>query len=67
MKPIWFFVGLLLTALGLIIIAVGVYYIFNPGLNRTVLAGLHPNLWWGGIMLIAGILFIMTNKNKVIR
>ncbi|MCU7494201.1 MAG: hypothetical protein HF314_13025 [Ignavibacteria bacterium] len=66
MKPIWFFVGLLLTVLGLVILATGVYYIFDPAHNRTVLSGLHPSIWWGGIMLISGIIFILTNKNKIV-
>lgn len=66
MKPIWFFVGLLLTAMGLIILAAGIYYVFHPEHNTTALRHLHPSIWWGALMTVSGILFILVNKNKVV-
>ncbi|HEX2867549.1 MAG TPA: hypothetical protein VHO03_10935 [Ignavibacteriales bacterium] len=67
MKPIWFFVGLLLLVMGLIILAAGIYYIFHPEDNTTVLRQLHPAIWWGGLMTASGILFVLVNKNKVVQ
>jgi len=58
MYSIWFFVGGMLTVLGIIIFAMGIYYIFAPE-SRTVLAHLNPSLWWGAIMLAAGLLFLI--------
>jgi hypothetical protein len=58
MLSIWFFVGLILAALGLIITATGVYFAFKPQ-HRTVLAGLNPSLWWGLVMLTGGLLFLV--------
>jgi len=28
-----------------------------------VLARLHPNIWWGGLMVLAGLIFVLANKN----
>ena len=60
MLPIWFFVGLLLTMVGVIITAMGIYYHFVPQ-TRTVLAHLNPSLWWGAIILVAGLIFLTTS------
>ncbi|MBN2497382.1 MAG: hypothetical protein JXR96_22515 [Deltaproteobacteria bacterium] len=51
--PIWFFVGVLLGAYGLIVLAAGV----AGDARSTVLSELRPSLWWGGIMIAAGALF----------
>jgi hypothetical protein len=53
--PIWFFVGLILTVYGVIVLASGLIYP-HP---HTVLAHLRPALWWGAIILAAGILFVI--------
>jgi hypothetical protein len=58
MLSIWFFVGLMLTVMGLIIAAMGVYYVFNPE-TETAMAHLNPSLWWGLIMFISGLLFLV--------
>lgn len=58
MLPIWFFVGLLLTIVGLIVTATGVYYVLRPE-TRTALARLNPSLWWGMIVLVSGLLFLV--------
>ena len=56
MLDIWFFVALVLAVYGVILVATGIYYVINP-YERTVLSGLHPNLWWGALMIITGGLF----------
>jgi len=60
MLPIWFFVGLLLTVVGVIITAMGIHYAFVPE-TRTALARLNPSLWWGVIILVAGLIFFITS------
>ena len=56
MRPIWFWVGLVLITYGLIIGGMGIYYIFYPD-TKTVLGHLNPSLWWGGVLLVTGLIF----------
>ena len=49
---IWFFVGVLMLASGLIIFGQGIYEFWHPG--TTVLANLHPAFWWGMLMVLFG-------------
>ncbi len=58
MLSIWFFVGLMLTILGALILATGVNYIYHPQ-DITVLAHLNTNLWWGVVMLLSGLAFLV--------
>ncbi len=58
MLSIWFFVGVMLTILGALVVATGVNYIFHPQ-DRTVLAHLNTNLWWGAVMLVSGLAFLI--------
>jgi hypothetical protein len=58
MLSIWYFVGVLLTLLGVIITGMGVYYIINPE-TATAMAHLNPSLWWGLVMLFSGLLFLI--------
>lgn len=66
MKPIWYFVGLILMTIGSVILLTGVYLWFNPAQKVTVLSNTHPNLWWGAIMVIAGALYVIKNKNVTV-
>lgn len=63
MLSIWFFVGAMLTLLGAIITLTGVYYIFNPQ-NATILHDLNPGLWWGAIMVVVGLAFLLLSIKK---
>ncbi len=67
MKPIWYFVGLILLITGGIIFATGIYYLIIPPDTKTVLWEIHPNIWWGLIMIIFGlIMFLKTRKSSVL-
>ena len=66
MKPIWYFVGLILFIMGGLITVTGIYLLINPPAVKTVLAETHPNIWWGIIMVVFGaILFLKTRKQSV--
>jgi hypothetical protein len=62
MKPIWWFVGLMLLAMGAVVLAAGLYLLAYPPARATVLAGLRPNLWWGGVLMLAGAIFVFTHR-----
>ncbi|MCL5027831.1 MAG: hypothetical protein M1480_02295 [Bacteroidetes bacterium] len=62
MKPIWYFVGLILFIMGIIIEVNGIYFLINPPVDKKVLANIHPDVWWGGIMIIVGIIYILKNR-----
>ena len=63
MKPIWYFVGLILSVIGLIILLTGIYMLILPAQSKPVLGELHPDIWWGAIMVIVGVIFILRNRN----
>jgi hypothetical protein len=67
MKPIWYFVGILLLVLGVIIVVTGAYAWAYPPEHQKVLAGYHPALWWGGIMTIAGLALLLANRKKTVQ
>jgi hypothetical protein len=52
MVPVWFFVGVILLIYGVIILATGIYEFSHP--PGTVLANLHPAVWWGALLTIVG-------------
>jgi divalent metal cation (Fe/Co/Zn/Cd) transporter len=66
MKPIWYFVGLILIVMGGIIFLSGIYQLINPPEVKKVLSETHPAVWWGAVMFIfGGIMFLKTRKETV--
>jgi FtsH-binding integral membrane protein len=66
MKPIWYFVGLILLVMGGIIFLSGIYNLFNPPAVKTVLANTHPDIWWGAIMVVFGGGMFLKTKNQTV-
>lgn len=63
MKPIWYFVGLILMVMGGLIFLSGLYQLISPPTVKTVLAEIHPNLWWGTLMFaFGGVMYLKTRK-----
>ncbi|HEX4165642.1 MAG TPA: hypothetical protein VHZ55_09210 [Bryobacteraceae bacterium] len=54
---IWFFIGVLLTAYGIIITASGIYELFSPPAHPVVMANLHAGIWWGAVLLAIGLFY----------
>ena len=54
---IWFFIGVLLTAYGVLITASGLYDLVSPPEHPVVLASLHAGIWWGIVLLIIGLIY----------
>lgn len=57
MVSIWFLIGLLLTAYGVLITAAGVYQEVAPPAQPLVLANLHAGIWWGLLILAIGLFY----------
>jgi len=53
--PVWFFVGVLFLVYGVLIFASGLAEWSH--LPNTVLAEKHAPVWWGGLMIVLGILY----------
>ena len=66
MKPIWYFVGIILAVMGLVLFVNGIVSLFSPAEKETVLGYLHPTIWWGGLMIIVGLIYIIKNKKITI-
>lgn len=62
MKPIWYFVGLMLTAMGVVIVLSGITNYSDAESSKTVLSHLHPALWWGVVMIVSGVIFLLANR-----
>jgi hypothetical protein len=66
MKPIWYFVGLILTIMGGIIFLSGIYNLMYPPESEVVLSEKHPDIWWGAVMLVVGIIYVLRNRKITI-
>ncbi len=53
-QSIWFFVGMLLSIYGVIILLTGLF----GKAPETVLGESRPAIWWGAIMMVFGIVFV---------
>jgi hypothetical protein len=51
---IWFFVGVLLLAYGVLIVGAGLYEFVSPPARPVVLGELHAAVWWGALLLLLG-------------
>jgi hypothetical protein len=51
---IWFFIGVLLLAYGILILAAGIYNIYVPPGHTVVLERLHAAVWWGAFLILIG-------------
>lgn len=56
MIPVWFFVGVILLVYGALILATGIYEFSSP--PNTVLANLHPAVWWGALLTLIGGIYV---------
>ena len=57
MISIWFFIGVLLLAYGIIITAFSIYGLYYPPQRPVVMAHLHVDVWWGVLLTIIGAVY----------
>ena len=51
---IWFFIGVLLTVYGAMILGYGLYELTLP---QMAVANYHASVWWGALMLALGLFY----------
>jgi hypothetical protein len=56
---IWFFIGVLLTIYGVMILGYGIWELATHTTANVVLANLHAPVWWGALMLVLGLLYAL--------
>jgi divalent metal cation (Fe/Co/Zn/Cd) transporter len=66
MRSIWFFVGLIMLTIGILVFLAGIYELINPTVQNIKLIGLHTNIWWGALIAITGLIYTIKNKNKYV-
>jgi hypothetical protein len=55
MISIWFFIGLLLLAYGILILGTGILELSSP--PNVVHAELHAAVWWGVLLTVLGVFY----------
>jgi len=67
LKTIWYLVGIVILVMGALVLLAGIIDAFSASAPETVLAELHPGIWWGIIMVVTGGIFLFSNKGKVVK
>ena len=55
---IWFFIGLLLSVYGVLILGTGLYELLTHASLNVVMAQVHVNIWWGAGMSLLGLIYL---------
>jgi hypothetical protein len=56
---IWFFIGVLLLAYGLLVLGYGLYELATGTLAPVQLNYLHTPVWWGAMLTVLGLLYVI--------
>ena len=56
MISIWFFIGMLLSVYGVLILGAGIYEWNSP--PPVVRADLHAAVWWGMLLIALGAIYV---------
>jgi hypothetical protein len=54
---IWFFIGIILTTYGVLILGTGLWELVVPPEQPVVMGHLRASIWWGGLILALGALY----------
>jgi hypothetical protein len=54
---IWFFIGVLLTVYGTLILGYGLFELETGQTANVILANLHAPVWWGALLLALGLFY----------
>jgi len=61
---IWFFVGVMTLAYGLVLLPYGAWEYFGNHEAQTVLNDLHPTFWWGLLLVVFGGFYTLKFRPK---
>ncbi len=53
---IWFFIGVLILIYGVLILGAGIAGLSSP--PPVVMANLHVGIWWGGFLVVVGLVYV---------
>ena len=56
---IWFFIGVLLSIYGVLILGYGIFELATGHVANVALAYLHAPVWWGALMLALGAFYCL--------
>lgn len=62
---IWSLIGFILMIYGVLIFAMGIYYLFSP--PSIPLSYLHSSIWWGIFLFVIGFIFYWVELKKYFR
>lgn len=54
---IWFFIGLLLTVYGVLVLGAGIYELSHPPEHPVQMSEYHASIWWGALLLVMGLFY----------
>jgi len=57
--PIWFFIGCMLAIYGVMVLGYGLYELATGTVANVQLANLHTPVWWGGLLLLIGLMYVV--------
>jgi hypothetical protein len=61
---IWFFVGIMTLAYGVVLLPYGAYEWFGGHEADTVLNNLHATFWWGLLMFLFGLFYTLRYRPR---
>ena len=61
---IWFFIGLLLTVYGMLILGAGIYGLSHPPRRTVQMEQYHAGIWWGVLLLLLGLFYTIKFRPK---
>ena len=56
---IWFFIGILLSIYGAMILSYGIYTLVTGHTANVALAYLHTPVWWGAMLTALGVFYLV--------
>lgn len=56
---IWFFVGILMSLYGVMILGYGIYTLITGQTADVALAYLHAPVWWGAMLAALGVFYLI--------
>ncbi len=56
---IWFLIGLSLLVNGTLICGAGIWELTHPAAETVVLFRLHAGIWWGALLAVLGLVYML--------